>query len=233
MVSHCDDDELALIALGESARPEDEAHLSTCGRCRSRLDQLSAVVGTARAIEPADRPVAPPESVWQGITAELGADAGSSVASLDEARRRRRPRMWLVAASAAAVGVLVGGGLVAALNSTTSPDQLVATGTLDPIGGSGVTGTATLARGSAGKSLTVDVPGLQAPGDGYYEVWMATPDTATMVALGTLSPGGPGTFALPAGLDPAKFPVVDVSLEHFDGDASHSATSIVRGHLTT
>jgi len=177
--------------------------------------------------------VAPPESVWQGISTELAADSAGNVASLDEARQRRRPRLWLVAASAAAVGVLVGGGLVAALNGSTSADQLVATGTLDPIAGSGVSGTASVERGSSGNALTVNVPGLQAPGDGYYEVWMATPDTSTMVALGTLTPGGPATFALPAGLDPKAFPVVDVSLEQFDGNAAHSATSIARGQLLT
>jgi hypothetical protein len=40
-----------------------------------------------------------------------------------------------------------------------------------------------------------------------------------------------GTFTLPAGLDLNQFPVVDISLEHFDGDTSHSADSILRGKL--
>ena len=232
-MSHCDDDELALIALGESARPEDEVHLSTCARCQSRLDQLSAVVGTARTIEPADRPVAPPESVWQGITAELAQDSSEGVASLDAGRQRRRPRTWIVAAAAAAVGLLAGAGLVTALSTTPGSDQVVATTPLDPIGTSGARGTASVEKGDAGMALTVELPGLSAAGSGYYEVWMATPDTSTMVALGTLSPGGPVTFALPSGLDPKAFPVVDVSLEQFDGDAAHSATSIARGHLLT
>ena len=233
MVSHCDDDELALIALGESARPEDEAHLATCLRCQSRVDQLAAVVGTARSIEPGDRPVSPPESVWAGITAELGSGLDTTVTSLDEARARRRPRMWLVAASAAVVGLLVGAGLVTALTGTTQQQQLVAAGTLDPIDNSGVTGSAKVQSADGTSALTVEVPGLPAPGDGYYEVWMATPDTTTMVAIGTLRPGGPATFSLPTGLDPTRFPVVDVSLEHFDGQAGHSATSIVRGQLKT
>jgi anti-sigma-K factor RskA len=233
MVLHCDDDDLALLALGESVGADDEAHLSTCSRCRSRLDQLSAVVTSARSVTPADHPVAPPPSVWAGITAELGTEGSGSVASLDQARERRRPRVWLVAASAAAVGLLAGAGLMTVLNATTPSDQLVATATLDPIGDSGVTGTASVEKGSQGKALTVEVPGLSAAGDGYYEVWMATADTTTMVAIGTLSPGGPATFTLPAGLDPAQFPVVDVSLEHFDGEAGHSATSVVRGQLTT
>ena len=232
-MSHCEDDDLALIALGESAGPEDEAHLSTCPRCQSRLDQLSAVVGTARTIEVADRPVTPPESVWQGITAEIAKDSESEVASLDEARQRRRPRTWLVAAAAAGVGILAGAGLVTALSTTPSSDQVVATTQLEPLGSSGAQGTASVEKGDGGMALTVELPGLSAAGSGYYEVWMATPDTATMVALGTLSPGGPTTFALPSGLDPKAFPVVDVSLEQFDGNAAHSATSIARGHLLT
>lgn len=229
-MSHVEDDELALIALGEAADPTDEAHLATCGRCQSRLDQLRAVVSSARSIEPGDRPSPPPEAVWEAITAELAEDP--TVVSLAERRESRRPRTWLLAGVAAAVGLIAGAGLVSVVR-TSSTDVVVARAALDPIGSAGVSGTATIARGSSGSVLTIDVPGLDAPGDGYYEVWMATPDTTTMVALGTLNPGGPATFALPSGMDPNAFPVVDVSLEHFDGDAAHSATSIVRGQLAT
>ena len=146
-------------------------------------------------------------------------------------REGRRPRTWLLAGAAAVIGLLAGAGLVTAVNSTSS-DVVVATAVLNPLEG-GEAGRATVARSGDGKVLTVEVPGLASPEDGYYEVWMATPDTKTMVALGTLNPGTAGTFALPAGMDPNAFPVVDVSLEHFDGDAGHSSTSIVRGQLVT
>ena len=79
--------------------------------------------------------------------------------------------------------------------------------------------------------LTVSVPDLPQVDDGYYEVWMATADTSTMVAIGTLSPGAEAHFTLPAGMDLGSFPVVDVSVEHFDGDTGHSAVSVVRGDL--
>jgi hypothetical protein len=231
MVSHCDEEDLSLVALGEAARAEDTAHLSTCARCQSRLDQLTAVVASARSIQPADRPASPPPSVWAAIQAEVAEDRHSNVVFLDE--RRRAPRLWWVAASAAVVGLLVGGGLVGAVNSTSPSADVVATATLSPIGDSLMTGTATVLKAPDGNSLTVEIPGLPTAGDAYYEVWMATPDTATMVAVGTLRPGQSATFLLPAGLDPGQFPVVDVSLEHFDGDAGHSATSIVRGQLAT
>jgi hypothetical protein len=232
MVSHVEDEELALIALGESVSAADEAHLATCPHCQSRVDQLRAVVSSARSIEPADRPVTPPDSVWQAITAELAADQPAPSDELAERRAQRRPRRWLVVAAAAAVGLLVGAGLTSIIR-TTSTDVIVATAVLNPIGDSGVAGTATIARAGDGSVLNIEVPGLENAQDGYYEVWMATADTKTMVALGTLNPGTPGTFSLPSGMDPDAFPVVDVSLEHFDGDAGHSATSIVRGQLAT
>ena len=47
---HCDDDELSLVALSEPANAADEAHLQQCARCQSRLDQLTAVVSSARSI---------------------------------------------------------------------------------------------------------------------------------------------------------------------------------------
>ncbi len=236
-MSHCDDDDLSLLALGESVDPDVEAHLATCSRCQSRLDQLAAVVSAARSLTPEDHPIAPPSSVWDGIAGELGlgtstkVQADADVISLDDARRSRRQRVWLVAASAAVVGAVIGGGLTTVISSSGSSDQLVASTTLSPIENSGYTGTATVEQAGTATSLTVDVPGLPSVQDGYYEVWMATPDTTTMVAIGTMRPGEPATFALPPGLDPAAFPVVDVSVEHFDGDAGHSAVSVVRGQL--
>jgi hypothetical protein len=237
MVSHCDDEDLSLLALGETVSAVDEAHLATCGMCQNRLDQLSAVVKSARTVTADDHPLPAPAGVWAGISGELGlgssADDAGSVTAIDQARQRRRPRVWLVAVAAAAVGIVVGGGAVAVIGSTTTSDQLVASTTLGPIDDSGFAGTASIEKGTGGASLTVDVPGLPAVADGYYEVWMATPDTATMVAIGTMRPGEPATFSLPPGLDPSTFPVVDVSVEHFDGQAGHSAISVVRGQLST
>ena len=47
-----------------------------------------------------------------------------------------------------------------------------------------------------------------------------------MVSLGPLDRArGHG---VPAGLDPASFSIVDVSLEPFDGDPTHSGDSLLR-----
>ena len=60
MVPHTDDDVLALIAMGETVDPADDAHVQQCPRCQSRVDQLTAVVTTTRSITPDDRPITPP-----------------------------------------------------------------------------------------------------------------------------------------------------------------------------
>lgn len=228
---HCDDDELSLVALGEAPSPEDEAHLQQCPRCQSRLDQMTAVVASARSITDADRPVMPPVEVWASITRELGVEDTATVTSITAARSQRGPRTWLLAGAAAVVGVLLGGIVTAGLLNPTSSQELVASADLAPYGESGFTGTAAVEQRPEGAVLTVSVPDLPAVPDGYYEVWMASPDATTMVAIGTLSPGQEGTFALPAGMEVGSFPVVDVSVEHFDGNAGHSAVSVVRGQL--
>lgn len=228
---HCDDDDLAVIALGEAPRAEDAEHLGSCPQCRSRLEQLAAVVATARTVTPRDLPQAPPAEVWTAIASDLVPTA--SVTELAP-RRGNSPRTqpWLVAVAAAVLGVVLGGAGVALLMGQESTADLVAQADLEPIDYAGITGTATVERTGTGATLTVSVPDLPAAdADGYYEVWMATPDTTTMVAIGTLNAGETETYPLPAGMSASDFPVVDVSLEHFDGDAGHSATSVVRGTL--
>jgi anti-sigma-K factor RskA len=79
--------------------------------------------------------------------------------------------------------------------------------------------------------LNVSMPGLPSP-DGYYEVWMLAPDASKMISVGVLGAGEQSAFPLPAGMQLADYPVVDISLEKYDGDVTHSADSLVRGQLT-
>ncbi len=228
---HCDDDDLAVIALGEPASPTDETHLRDCARCRAHLEQLAAVVASGRALTESDHPVTPPAAVWTSIAAELAEGPQATVTPITSARRSGRSRLWLVAAAAAAVGVLAGGALVGGLLGDRNAPELVAEAALTQVEDSGFAGQAMIERSSSGNVLTVSVPDLPLVADGYYEVWMATADTSTMVAIGTLNPGHVGHFALPDGMDVNAFPVIDVSVEHFDGNAGHSITSVVRGQL--
>lgn len=229
---HCDDSDLALIALGEPAAPVDDTHLQRCARCRSRVDQLGAVVSSARGITEADHPTPPPAHVWTAVTAELGLGGDDASTPLRSVQRPRGRAGWLIAA-AAVTGLVLGGVATALVVSPKGDTTLVARASLDPVAGSAFAGSATVEQHDGHAVLRVDVPGLPAVDDGYYEVWMATADTATMVAIGTMNPGGMATFDLPQGMDMDAFPIVDVSVEHFDGDAGHSAVSVVRGSLST
>jgi len=222
MVSHIDDDELTMISFGEPTRPADEEHLTQCEHCQSRLKQLDFVVSTARGVTDADRPVAPPDSVWDAVVAELALTPEkpvASVTSIEVARNR------ILLGSAVTAGLILGQS-DDALNSV-----VVARTKLEPVAGSGLQGTAAVEASGDSSTLRVSVRDLPAVSDGYYEVWMATADAGKMVALGTLNPGSDAAFILPRGMKTADYPLVDVSLERFDGNAGHSAVSVVRGQL--
>jgi hypothetical protein len=76
--------------------------------------------------------------------------------------------------------------------------------------------------------LRVDTTDLD-PGDGFLELWMIDTTVTRLVSLGPLRPDG--VYDLPPGLDPAAFPVVDVSIEPLDGNPAHSGDSVLRGRL--
>jgi anti-sigma-K factor RskA len=88
-VRHCDEETLSLLALGESAPADVEAHVAGCARCGGQLAALRRVVITARTpdrqadpvngaifdqmdVNAAIQPVAPPPRVWDQIAAATG-----------------------------------------------------------------------------------------------------------------------------------------------------------------
>jgi hypothetical protein len=235
-VPHCDPELIALRALGEDAgTSEDDLHLSSCARCQSELDELRAIVATSRTLDPAEPLQSPPPAVWERISAELATDEPTASAPTAVVTPLRTRRRWstglLVAASLASLVA----GVVAAVVVTGGSDNqvngsIVASTSLDPLEDRSGTGVAEVVKASGGKTLHVDATGLTG-GDGFYEVWLIDPDTFEMVGLGVLD-GPQGDFAVPAGLDLARFSVVDVSLEPFDGDPAHSKDSVVRGQLS-
>jgi hypothetical protein len=90
-------------------------------------------------------------------------------------------------------------------------------------------GRADVVETSGGRQLDLDVDRLAAP-DGFYEVWLIDPTVTKMVAIGVLS-GSEGRFTLPAGVDLASYPLVDISIQPLDGDPKHSGRSVLRGTL--
>ena len=99
---------------------------------------------------------------------------------------------------------------------------------LAPLGDAGE-GSAELVDSDGSLQLRLSTNDLDA-GDGFLEVWVISPDVTQLVSLGPLR--ADGVYDLPRGLDPAAFPIVDVSVEPIDGDPTHSGASVLRGELT-
>ncbi len=146
--------------------------------------------------------------------------------------RPRRRLMWAVA-GAAATGLVVGGVGVALVKSgTPAASPVVAEVKLDQLEGWTAEGNARVVQAKDGtQELKISMP-TAVDKEGYREVWLIDKKVERLVSLGTLN-GSEATFVIPAGLDLAEYPVVDISLEQFDGDPSHSGDSIVRGILPT
>jgi anti-sigma-K factor RskA len=152
-------------------------------------------------------------------------------------RRADSGRRWARAAvaltAAAAVGVL--GTLVAVRpwQEDSSPQAVAgSTASLTPVAGApgGASGRAVVVQGETGPELDVTTVGLPAQA-GYYEVWVYDGER-DMVSVGVLGADTTAAFALPPTLDLRRFHVVDISVEEYDGDQTHSAVSVLRGSLT-
>ncbi len=176
----------------------------------------------------------PPAEVWAGIEQSLTDAAvadtapGATITNLADRRRTRTP-MWLaVAASIAALAV--GGWWIASRDSASAP--MMAT----ELTNNGLSAQAVGAHGQAevrrqGSELDLDIRLDKPPSvpGSYLEVWMIDTAVDKMVSLGPFH--GDGTYPIPAGYDPAKFPIVDISIEPPDGQPKHSSISALRGVL--
>jgi hypothetical protein len=65
---------------------------------------------------------------------------------------------------------------------------------------------------------------------GFRGVWVGSADLSKMVSLGVLA-NDSGVFTIPAGIDLAQYPIVDISDQPYNGNPAHSADSIARGTL--
>lgn len=246
---HLDDDLLALIALGEDAGTADDLrHIGDCPRCRDELAALREVVAVVRSLAGDDELIDPPPAVWDRIRAETHGPAGPTTVRADAtvpppvedaprpalaepvvlARPHRRiPALLLAAALAFVLGLGVG----PAWRAVTGPRvQELARTTLAPVNAGPATGVAYLEQTGPTRDLVVQVES-GVPGDGRLEVWLIAPDQSGMTSLGFLD-GSSGRLVVPADLDVAAFPLVDVSIEPTaDADPTHSGTSLLRGQL--
>ncbi len=184
-----------------------------------------------------DRPD-PPHHL-ASVPASVPASGQGAVEAL-RPRRGRWGRTAALVAAAATAGVLAGVGVASLLADSPgdepgappgSAPSVLAQAPLERVGDLGVEGRAVVTRDAEGRNIAVELTGLPAPAPGsYYEVWLIDRDVTKLVSLGPLD-AGRGTLPVPDGLDLAAYPVVDVSIEPFDGDPGHSSVSVVRGTL--
>ncbi|SOC48000.1 Anti-sigma-K factor rskA [Blastococcus aggregatus] len=250
-MQHCTPEQLALAALQEPLPASDAAHLDGCGTCRAEVAALRRapdLLSVPQLAAPGAA-VPPPPRVWDAIAAATGvtavpspsaepAPALSSVppppvepdhgGTVVPFRSRRRP--VLLVAAAVVAGAVVGAGAVAVVQSTGADGDAVTTVALAPLpdaDASGVADVVVRGDGSRVLELELDAPALEGS---YYEVWLIDRAVDGMFPLGVVTPGTQ-TVELPAGLDLAEFPLLDVSVEPLDGDPTHSGVSVARGDL--
>jgi hypothetical protein len=241
----CTDEVHALqqvVAVGRSLGPEDRLvapHPRVWARIATdvhdgRVIPLPSAVGLRHA--PVVPPAAPDPVPLGGLDADApdGAHDEPVAAGHGGGPGRPRPRWSLLVLAAAAALVLgIGGGF--ALKGLLDPGlEVVASTQLNALPSyPGANGTATVERGADGQRtlvVSMEMPqGLKV--DGQLEVWMTDSRAADMVLMGPMT-GLSGRFPVPASVDLASHPIVDVSLEPpGDTDPAHSAVSVVRGRL--
>ncbi|MFG3350153.1 anti-sigma factor domain-containing protein [Streptomyces sp. NPDC048018] len=250
-MKHTDEETLAMMALGEETDPWTSLHLHECEPCRKEYDNLRRIVTTMKTPAPAEHDLlAPPDDLWQAIAAELqvsdgqvpsrnplpapdsGAASSAGRPRLNVGRRMGRNTLVL-AACAALLGAASGSALTWWLTRPPTPAvQAVADGKpLDSLRPSSV-GYASLKDTTQRRSLEITVKGLPKT-TGYFEVWLMDRTHTKLVSMGVLGPDGHATLPVPATIDLNEYPVVDVSVQAYNGKPDHSGDSIVRGTYTS
>lgn len=191
-------------------------------------DPLAAAAPEAGPAQPVKGPAAVRRLPLGGPNGAQGAEA-RSVKGRGRAGRRaawwQRPGTWMTAA-AAAVLVIFGALWVA----NREPREL-AGAELAPVAQHSATGSAKVVQQPDG-SRRLEVKLDKDEARGYQEVWLIAPDLSRLVSVGVMN-AETGTFDVPAGLDLAEYPIVDVSDEPMDGNPAHSSDSIARGTLSS
>jgi hypothetical protein len=158
----------------------------------------------------------------------VGGGSADDTTVVPFARPGQRRRRWLLPVAAVAAAALIAVGIISVNATQTDEPELIASVTLDVLGDAG-SGRAELVNADGVTQIRLETADLDA-GDGFLEVWVIDPSVTKLVSLGPLRPDG--IYDLPDGLDPADFPIVDISVEPVDGDPTHSGNSVLRGQLT-
>lgn len=165
----------------------------------------------------------PPTDLWASIATAMDRPVNEVVTM-----RRPPRRAWLGVAAALVLGLVITGGL---LLSERDGDNVVASTALTNEGlsplGAESSGSAEIIRRGDSYWLHLDLSNVPDAPTSYVEVWLIDRQVEGMISLGPFH--GDGDYVIPSGVDPAEFPIVDVSIEPADGVPTHSGVSIVRG----
>jgi anti-sigma-K factor RskA len=229
-VPHLEEDDLMLVAFGQQPEGDDAAaHLASCAHCQAEIQALTQLVTVGRQTRDVSDLPPPPPRVWARVAAQTQVDSVPQPPSRPIVNKAPWLRLALAGAAAALVAA-VGTWLLVRPGPPTPP-TVVASAQLSAFGN-----TPAQAKGSAqvlsGGRLAVDVTNLPPAGPGYYEVWLIDPDTSQMFSVGVLGNDPRATFPLPPNVDLTRYRLVDVSVEQFDNQPTHSGDSLLRGALT-
>ncbi len=224
-----------VVRVGRSFGGSDEATLMPP---RSVWERIAAEVGIDAALLPStpDRAldVASRETATAAPITHLSEYPSRSAASTAGGRGStsgRRPSRTGLVVAASVIGALLGVGATLGWQALDegSPAVLAST-TLAPLPEKVGTGTAEVRSAGGRRELDLSLDAA-APAEGFLQVWLlSSSDDERMVLLGVLE-GGSGSFVLPPGVQLEDYPVVDVSIEPYDGDPLHSRNSLVQGTL--
>ena len=250
-MEHPDAEILAAVAMGQSADEATFAHLKQCEVCRTEVAELTSLAAAlpAARVATADL-VAPPDTVWDRITAELDqhdsavpapavpahtAPAAAEVIPLRRATARPSDlRRYLPVAAAAAVAGLVVGGLLGrwSAQEPVPAATLVSRASLDTLDTKTVRGEADLVKVGSDLSLRISAAPMSPDTGGYLEVWLINKDLTRMVSIGVMNPSrSDQSFEIAPDLIAAGYVIVDISREKLDNKPQHSGDSLVRGVL--
>ncbi|MFF8796975.1 anti-sigma factor [Streptomyces globisporus] len=253
---HSDLDELAMLALGDVPPPSVAAHVLDCTECAAELADLRRVLDVGRSAAEPRELVEPPPEVWSGICAELGLSSqGADSPTLDEdspaygsrpssqedvsivadgkagddgSRRRRWRSALALAAAAALLGAAAGSGLTWWAVDRQEPSTVAGTSrSLDPLLPSAL-GSARMGDAAGQRKLDIKVKGLPKT-TGYFEVWLMDRSHKKLISMGVLGSDGHAVLPVPDNVDLVEYPIVDVSVQEFNGSPEHSGNSVVRG----
>ncbi|GAA2128167.1 hypothetical protein ACVWYS_002302 [Arthrobacter sp. TE12231] len=204
---------------------------------------LSPTLATDPLTQPSAGPPVPPTKPARAqapLNHGSGTESAPTLLRPSAKDRHARPGLWITAVAAGIVLGTAAGWTAAGVlghNGTTAPTSTQSGPTSTVVAQTSLTPLP--AHTGSGDALVEQLPDgtrhliIRLSNDhitGFRGVWVGSADLSKMVSLGVLD-NESGTFTIPAGVDLAQYPIVDVSNQPYNGNPAHSADSIARGTL--